>query len=275
MKIRILLLFIPFLFAPNGISAQKVVKIGDTEVVVQSPLKIKSDRNRTDSVIVKSDTITYSSGETVIIKTVSSNKYYNYKRKPRRHITQFYAGLGFATPIGSENALPIYYGNSFNLELGVRYLYRPAKAYAIGTFLQYSCYSYKLKPNGQDLFDLGIATTAGKHYYRTDNLGTGIINRFFLFPYSRSRQLYIDLGAYGDYSYSKRVKIKDESSGNKEKYKYRDGSKFNPFEAGVFAAIGYDWISVYGRYRLTNCFNQNEVDVYDPTRLSIGIQFSF
>ena len=183
--------------------------------------------------------------------------------------------MGFACPVGNQNTLPVYYGNSFNLEFGLRYLYRPSKAYAIGTFLQYTFYSYKLDNKGQDLFGLNIATAQGRQYYRTDNLGTGLINRFYLFPHGRRWQVYLDLGAYGDYSYSKRLKIKYFPDGKKHKYKYRDGSKFNPFEAGVFAAAGWDWISVYGRYRLTDCFNRKTLAVDEAPRLSLGVQFSF
>lgn len=269
MKNKIILFTLLLLFPGTMAFAQKVIKIGETEFTIQSPFKvITQEKSANDFTTLKKDTIINNS-ELILVQTYSKPKSF------RHNITEFYIGLGFATPIGSNNALPVYYGNSFNLEIGFKYLYRPAKGYAIGTFIQYSCYSYKLKNNNQDLFDLGIATTSGRQYYRTDNLGTGIINRFYLFPQSRTRQVYIDLGAYGDYSYSKRVKIKDKTSGGKQKYKYRDGSKFNPFQAGVFAAIGYNWISVYGKYRLTNCFNHNEVDVADPTRLSIGIQFAF
>lgn len=185
--------------------------------------------------------------------------------KPHVYYEKFF-GFGFATPIGNEKVLPIYYGNSFNLEIGKSAYYRASKFYSIGTMCKWNTYSYKLKNEGKDTFGLGVATTEGRHFFRTDNIGTGIINRFHF-----SRCVYMDLTLWGDLVYSKRLKIKYKGDDGKKKWKYRDGSKFNPFAAGLQIGIGYYNYSFYLRYRLTNCFNK-DLGVLEPTRYSIGIR---
>jgi hypothetical protein len=177
-----------------------------------------------------------------------------------------FIGLGFALPINTNQYLPTYYGNSFNLEIGKQYLYRAGRFYSIGTMFKWNCYSYKVKTEGKDTFGLDVATTEGRHFYRTDNLGTGIINRFHF-----SRYVYLELTAWGDYSYSKRLKIKYRGDDGKKKWKYRDGSKFNPFAAGLQGGVGYKNTLIYLRYRVTNCFNPN-LEIPEVSKYSIGVR---
>lgn len=255
------MILLALVFICNGAYAQKKLKIGDTEYVFQMPFKISSEPN--DTMQIKKSELDYSNSK---------------KKRYQRFVNDFFVGIGFMCPLGNNNYQPIYYGNSFNFEFGWKFLYRPARWYGIGTLLQYSAYSYKIKTGGKDVFDLGVATVNGRHYYRTDNIGTGIINRFYLFPskgYYAQNKVFIELGAWGDYSYSKRLKIKDYSDGGKSKYKYRDGSKFNPFQAGVQGGIGYKAFYLYSKYRLTDSFNHREVNVDEVERFSIGLQLFF
>lgn len=259
---KVILILAALVFIGSEAYAQKRLTIGDTDYVFQSPFKIFSK-----------------TGDTVRVYQDSEYDASGVKRKRyQRFVNDFFVGVGFMCPAGNHDYQSIYYGNSFNFEFGWKFLYRPAKWYGIGTLLQYSAYSYKLKTAGEDVFDLGVATTSGSHYYRTDNIGTGIINRFYLFPgrrYYAKDQVFVELGAWGDYSYSKRLKIKDSSSGHKDKYKYRDGSKFNPFAAGVQGGVGYKCFYLYGKYRLTDSFNHKEVNVNEVERFSIGVQLFF
>lgn len=260
---KLLLLFAALFFLAGVTYAQKTVKIGDTEYTFRAPFQ------KVSSVVRDS------SGKAVRIYRGTEGV--NSKKNYEKYVNTFFVGVGFAFPAGGQ-IMPVSYGNSFNFEVGCKFVYRPARWYGIGTLLQYSAYSYKLKPEGKDIFDLGVATTSGTHYYRTDNIGTGIINRFYLFParkFASDDMVFIELGAWGDYSYSKRLKIKDFSSGHKEKFKYRDGSKFNPFEAGVQGGIGYKCVYISCKYRITNCFNQKELNVMEVPRFSVGIQYSF
>ncbi len=229
------------------IYAQKIVKIGEAEIAIQAPLTIK-----------KAD-----ASEEVTSGLVKS-KY------PRMYEHMF-IGIAMAVPTGNQEYLPMHYGNSYNLEVGFKYFYRPSAGYAIGTICQYTFYTYKLKDAAANgTFFTDIPGEVKKEYFRTDNLGTGIINRFYLFPL-KHKPFMIDLGGYVDFSYSKRYNVKTVEAGKNIKHKYRDGSKFNPIQTGLYGAISKGSYSLYARYRITNLFNPAEVPMELP-RLSIGIQ---
>lgn len=266
---KILFLFTLLIFLTGSAAyAQKIIKIGDTEYIFRSPFKATS--------VTKSDTAIVTTWETERKNnTYSHEKRINRGRKEiGRFVDNFYIGMGLMCPLGGEDHQPVYLGNSFNLDIGFKSIYLATNWYGIGGSIQYSAYSYKLKTDGKDIFNLGVATPNGSHYYRTDNLGIGILNRFYLFParHLHFNRAFLEFGAWGDFSYSKRLKIRDFSTGNKLKYKYRDGDKFNPFQAGVQGGIGYGCLYVYCKYRLSDAFNHKAVIIKEVPRFSIGIQ---
>ena len=227
------------------------IRIGDNIISLQSPLKVQSaDLDSTKADI----NITYRT------PTRTPKKY------PRRS-EQIYIGFGFAVPTRESDYQPIHSGNSFNLEVGKRYLYHPSKNYAIGTFLQYSCYSYRLKDASPSF--IGSRPEGNyREFFRTDNIGTGLIQRVQL-----SNRTSAEAIVYGDYAYSKRFIVKGHVDGKKVKDKYRDGTKFNPFGAGAQAGIKYQGTTLYARYRFTNFFNPDHITPEVP-RFSIGLCFS-
>jgi hypothetical protein len=107
-----------------------------------------------------------------------------------------------------------------------------------------------------------------REYFRTDNIGTGLTQRVRLFP-----RFWVEGTLYGDWAYSKRYKVKSRVDGSKEKEKYRDGVKFNPFGAGAQAGVRWSNTTLYARYRLTNFFNPDYIPQEVP-RLSIGLCFT-
>ena len=228
------------------------IRIGETIITLQSPLRVQP---------TALDSIEIDSG--IFSRTQSHHTYQKY---PRRY-EETYIGFGFAVPYHGASYLPVHSGNSFNLEVGVRYLYRPSNAYAIGTFLQYSCYSYRLKEASELFMETTPKGDVYREFFRTDNIGTGLLQRIWF-----SRRTQFEAIVYGDWAYSKRLVVKSHVNNHKEKSKYRDGTKFNPFGAGVQAGIRYRSTTLYARYRLTNFFNPNEIETEVP-RLSIGISF--
>ncbi len=249
------LIFVIVLLAGFELSAQTIVRIGEAEFALRSPIKISKDTT----------------------KKSYNNSYGHYNRGhyPKRvvkNFTEFYAGLGFAMNTKEESYMPLYFGNSYNFEFGWRYMYKPSKSYAIGTFFQYSYYNYRLKDAAvNDAIVSGVPGDVQKEYFRTDNLGTGIINRIYLFPVGYGKPVHIDFGGYVDYSFSKRYKVKTVINGDKDKIKYRDGSKFNPIQAGLHGAVGVGGVNVYVRYRLTNLFNQ-DFNIAELPRWTLGVQ---
>ena len=231
--------------------SQTKVRIGETIVTLQSPLQVQP----ADQDSIKTD---YS------IFTQKKSRSASYPR----HTQSTYIGFGLAVPFHHSDCFPILGGNSFNIEVGARYLYHPSRHYAIGTFLQYSCYSYRLKDASMTFIDHIPEGKIYKEFFRTDNIGTGIVQRVRLFSNTQ-----LEAVVYGDYAYSKRYIVKSRVDGNKVKDKFRDQTKFNPFGAGLQAGIKYRITLLYARYRLTNFFNHDCIP-HEVTRLSIGINYT-
>ena len=64
--------------------------------------------------------------------------------KNRAHFAHAYFDFGF-TASGAEDGAEITYGNSINLDFGVRYKRRISNNYALGSDLSFGMYSYRLK----------------------------------------------------------------------------------------------------------------------------------
>jgi len=226
------------------------IRIGETIISLQSPLHVRPAEQDADTDI-----------------NIFAPRTYRHRSYPR-YSEEMYIGFGFAVPTREESYQPVYSGSSFNLEIGFRYLYRPSQNYAIGTFLQYGCYSYRLQD--ASLTFLGDLPKGDiyREYFRTDNIGTGIIQRIGLF-----RRSSIETILYGDFAYSKRFIVKSRVDGQKTKDKHRDGTKFNPFGAGAQIGLRWSTTSLYARYRFTNFFNPDYISPELP-RFSIGLCFT-
>jgi len=221
--------------------AQKVVQIGSTEIILQSPLKVNS---------------------------VETKMKYCHKR----HYSETFFGVGLTVNDNNEKYMPIYYGNSYEIQIGFKDVYRKDRSsFATGSFINLSFDSYKLDKaylHNPLVVNEDIGTIR-KEYYRTSNLTAGLFARLYL-----NKTIFLDFGPYGEYAYNKKYKVFIALMGDKgeSKIKYRDGSRFNPFNAGIQCSIGFDDFSVYAKYRLTNCFNPDKIELEVP-RLNIGIQF--
>lgn len=240
-------------FAQTPASAQTDVEIGKTVIRIQSPIEINSK---------------------------TENRQNDAAKKKNRPWPITYSDLyfGFSFPIPGCNyeptpQLPVHYGNSFEIQLGYRQWFRPARHYAIGLSVQYTHYDFRttglLLPgtiapgpfNGQ----------ITREIFKSDNLGFGIYNRIFVF--AGWPGLHIDLGAWGDWAFSNQYKTKYMVADSKEVDHYRDGTKFFPLQGGVYGAIGVGAFSVYCKYRFTNMFNHSYIAM-EPPRMSIGLVVS-
>ncbi|MDR2585411.1 MAG: hypothetical protein LBC84_04220 [Prevotellaceae bacterium] len=231
------------------------IRIGETIITLQSPLQVEPTGRDTVDMDVN--------------LSISTSKR-SYSRSYPRRTEEFHFGFGFSVPLRNADFLPIHYGNSFNIEFGTQHLYYPSKHYGIGLFWQYSCYSYRMKETLTLFTGNPYPTDNNKitrEFFRTSNLGTGIVQRLRL-----SRNTQLEAIAYGDWAFSKRYVVKSSVDGKKVKDKYRDGTKFNPFGGGVQAGIRCGNTTLYARYRLTNFFNPDIITPEVP-RLSIGVSF--
>ena len=160
------------------------IRIGETIITLQSPFQFEQTER----------------------KSVPS-----YRKYPR-HREESYIGFGFALPTREAEYQPIHSGSSFNLEIGVRHLYFPSRNYAVGLLLQYSCYSYRMKEASMTFMGYVPEGRIYREFFRTDNIGTGVIQRARLFGRNS-----LEATVYGDFAYSKRFKVKSQVAGNKVK----------------------------------------------------------
>jgi len=219
----------------------------------------------------------------------------------RRTYSDGFWGIGFILPDNSSSYYTTLGGNSINIEIGQMSRYHFSPRFALGGTLQYSYYNYKLKdavnePNFNDVV-LGNKTFANddirKQTFRSHNAAAGAFTRFYLIPpeirNGRIREnnvIYIDLGAQGDFAFSKYAMLKTHSEGKK---KYNEDYAFNPFSASAIARLGWKksrwnvssnkWNfegsnsrAIFVRYRFTDAFNQKALPM-DLPPITIGIQF--
>ncbi len=241
------------MLAAISANSQTFVKIGELELALKSPISITKEKD-----------------------TVKEYNYGKHKKGYRTYFDEFYIGYGQVMNTSEETYMPVYFGNSYNLEIGWKYFHRPAKFYAIGTSFRYTSNSFRLTPEAVEQSGGFFPEADGEPYrqfFRTDNLGTSLINRVYLYSGRSARPVFLEFGAYADYAFSKRYKVKSRIDGDKVKSKYRDGSKFNPVEAGLNGGIGYKDIMIFAKYRMTNYFNK-DYSMNELPRWSVGVQFN-
>lgn len=232
--------------------AQADIEIGKTTIRLQSPVKVYTPKDNDDC-------------------RVRDNM---ESGRSRRHVSEYMnVFFGFSFPLEGCSyeptpLMPVKYGNSFEITFGLKQWFQ-AGHYAFGLSFQYSHYDYR----GKGLASSGLitqypaGTIVNREIFKTDNFGLGLYHRFY---FSLRSEVYMDLGAWGDWAFSRQYKVKYFLGDSKEVDHYRDGDKFLPLQGGVYAALGINVFSVYCKYRFTNMFRHSSLP-YEPPRMSIGL----
>ena len=238
------------------VAAQKKLKIGDTEILLQSPVQITADKDKV---------VTQESNDNNKTSKKRRQTYYS------RSFTDFYFGMGLATDYPTRDKIfPVVYGDSYDLQVGFKEFYRPCSFYAIGTQIQYSYFSYRLIDSSNTDLNFPVPGVIQREYFKTHNVGTAFINRLYFTSNFR-----LEFGAYADYTFLKQYVAKSSLVPDKtEKFKFEDNTLFNPIQVGLQASIGGRSFSIYAKYRITTWFNKHIISP-DPPRLHLGVQLSF
>jgi len=206
-------------------------------------------------------------------------------------------GFGFVLPDNGSGYYNTIGGSSINFDIGRMQRYHFARRFAIGTTFNYSYYNFKLRDAAAEpLFNYEVRkdkpfmpNDVRKEVFRSHNVAAGLFARSYLIPpKSRGKDgLYIDLGAQGDFAFSKYYIMRHKNGG---KDKHRNGYAFNPFTASAVARIGLGrgvsitcrrndkcWgvssRALFIRYRLTEAFNKPKALPMDLPPITVGIQF--
>ena len=257
-------------------TAQSGVRIGNLEFIVK-----KAERDSVIRVFAQEDPCPPCPSEKETRpKPKPQNPYkYDYTYKG-------FCGIGFILPDKSSDYYTTLGGNSINIDMGGMRHYHISRRFALGGTAQYSFYNYRLRDAASDSLFARETTIVPyerqdirKQVFRSHNVAIGPFMRFYIIPprYKWNDGLYLDLGAQGDFAFSKYYKIKMR---NGDKDKIRNADAFNPFTASAIARIGWrgwrGWQgsthTIFVRYRFTNAFNSEALPA-DLPPITIGIQF--
>ena len=247
--------------------AQSGVRIGNYEIFVK-----KAEKDSIIQVFVEDDPCPPCPSE--------NETRPKHKNNPHKyHHSTSFCGIGFILPDNSSDYYTALGGKSINIDIGGMQRYQISRWFALLGTLQYSYYNYKFRDAASEPdFAREVigwnyaANDIRKQVFRSHNIAAGVFTRYYLVPpklRNASSGMYIDLGAQGDFAFSKYCKLKTHSEG---KRKIRDNYAFNPFTASAIARIGWDSCAIFARYRLTDVFNSKALPM-DLPPITIGIQF--
>lgn len=251
MKLHSIVAVIVLLAFPCSLSAQTEISVGKTKINLQSPIKF-TEKTPEDSAGMSGDSL---SG-----------------RKLKSFPSMSISLGGVASDIQYKTAFPRPSTDyTLESELGFKQIFMPAPWYGFGFGGHISAQTYRLQgvaatgiikeyPENADIYKEFI------NYY---NVGIDIFNRFHLYK----DMLYIDLRLYGDWAFSREFYVKYAMNGSPTSTvdRFRDGTRFLPFQAGVEASLGIGSFQFYFRYRFTDMFNHDLIPL-EPERFSVGIR---
>jgi hypothetical protein len=203
----------------------------------------------------------------------------------RRWYAEPYFGFGFIAGDIRHNAARLLPGESYSIDFGIKSRYQVTRFYSLTFNTGWQHNRYKITDGivNRILGDAPLPLDGSEAYvvtserYRTWAFHVSIGNRL---NFDGNRKWgragkYIELSAYGGYLYSRQyLSSFHGSNGIKAELSYKDPDLFLPFEAGVQANLGIGWLSVWGRYRLTDCFYSSQTNASLPP-LTVGMAIHF
>jgi len=187
-----------------------------------------------------------------------------------RNFSHFYIGLGFIAGEPDSSGSDILYGRSTNFVFGYRYKFRICNFLAIGYDLGFNRYSYSLKQWAKKITPDTILHNKEKIIF--NDLG---ISGYMRFNYGkRGNRIgnFIDLGGYGDWTFSGVNFFKDKNdNGNIFKTSISHLKYYEAVNYGALARIGFNRYVFYGYYRLSDIF-KSSYKYPELPRFTFGLQ---
>ncbi|MEO6883076.1 MAG: hypothetical protein ABI199_03525 [Bacteroidia bacterium] len=186
-----------------------------------------------------------------------------------------FMGYGFVAGKSDSVGDAINYGKSTDFIIGYRFKKDLCSFDAIGYDVDYHVTYNNLKQDSAKLLPNNIQHTTEKMNF--NNFELALYNRFQIGNSAHSLGRYLDIGAYGDWTFSVVHKTTDKHSvanaaGASVTYTQDEGLVFvNPFNYGVLARIGFNNWLIYGNYRLSKEFKTGYIFPELP-RITVGIQ---
>lgn len=187
----------------------------------------------------------------------------------RSNFSQFYISYGI--PIADvHTGAEIYTGRSFDFDFGYRYKRKIGNVYALGFEIFYKVQDFNMKQDSGKIVPDTILHD--KERLRFNNLGVGIYNRFNFGKRGDVVGNFLDIGAYGSWTYRLAHITKDElPNGNKVRTHTRGLDYYEPLNYGLVVRLGFNRFVFYGTYRLSDLFKPKH-NYPELPFISAGIQ---
>jgi len=151
-----------------------------------------------------------------------------------------------------------------------------SNAFSLGFDFAFSYRNYRIKDTSY--YALPAGSTLIKERIYTRNLQLKPWFRINIGKYGNSLGKYIDLGAFGEWSFTRTHYYKFENpkgtpEGVKGEYLLKKHGWFLPFNYGAMVRIGVNKWSVFGMYRLSDMFKKN-IYFNELPRITAGINYA-
>jgi hypothetical protein len=219
----------------------------------------------------------------VIIDKDVDEQYQALKGPNYRFYSQFYIGMGAIADFDEEPGAAINFWKSGNFIFGYRYKLKILSFYALGFDLNFNKHQYFMegdKVNPYDLLNPLTFDVDEKKQVLTNNaFALEVYQRINIGRRGNTLGKYLDLGASAQWNHTVKETVKKEFTDDQNYYGKsldvrRQLDYLEAFQYDLTARIGINQFALYGKYRMTDFFNDKFVMPELP-RLSLGIQYAF
>ena len=167
---------------------------------------------------------------------------------------------------------------TFSHEFGFGWLKKRklSNAFSVGYDFAFSYRNYRIKDTSY--YALPLGSTLIKERLYTRNLQLKPWFRINLGKHGNTLGKYIDLGAFGEWSFARTHYYKFENpkgtpEGVKGEYLLKKHDWFLPFNYGAMLRIGYNKWSLFGMYRVSDMFKDN-IFFKEMPRITVGVNYA-
>ncbi len=167
---------------------------------------------------------------------------------------------------------------TFSHEFGFGWLKKRklSNAFSVGYDFAFSYRNYRIKDTSY--YALPLGSTLIKERLYTRNLQLKPWFRINLGKHGNTLGKYIDLGAFGEWSFGRTHYYKFENTkgtpqGVKGEYLLKKQDWFLPFNYGAMLRIGYNKWSLFGMYRVSDMFKDN-IFFKEMPRITVGVNYA-
>ena len=191
-----------------------------------------------------------------------------------KNYSHFYIGLGYVLGKPDSAGSDILRGRSTDFTLGYRYKFRICNFFAIGYDIDFNSYTYALKQSDNNK-TLPDTIKHNKEQMNFNDLGLSGYMRFNYGKRGNRVGNFIDLGAYGDWTFAANHFTRDKmTNGNIVKTTVSHLKYFNSINYGAIARIGFNRYVIFANYRLSDIFKKS-YNFSELPRITIGLQIGF